>query len=219
MKYIDSQSLSRSLLGAYKRYPTKDTMFAVLSMLIYWMNYLENEVSNSDLSPEDKGMWLDLFHKFDERLIEYEAAIDGASSLEDLSRYVVDPLFFAIYPVDMNLEDPPTWPDIETPWRLTNDLISFSNKSISNSEKELLVSLDIGKASLEESKNNADDSDKGLLEDAQEYLENIKKNIEDYIAKEKTKEIAQKAKPWLLAGLGAIAALAIVKARKQQDGA
>lgn len=214
MKYIDTQSLSNSLREVYKRYPTKESLFAIIEILVYWMDYLDVEIKNHDF---DSDQWTALFDEFDERLVEYLAATDGAQTKEDLDRYVYGPLFEGKYPNDMDLKNPPTWPDVQTPWRLTNDLTAFGD--VDDPKKHLVAALNISQVSLEQDKAEASEEEKGFLDDAQKYIEDIKKDIEDYLTEQKKKEMAKKAKPWLLAGLGALAAVALVKSRSSSDGA
>jgi len=100
------------------------SMDAMMDDIVAARNELSAEKVKDELSDWDKH-----FESFGMREAVYYARIKEAKNETTLEYVAFGPLFLGEYPKDEDLLDTPSWPDIETPWRLMNSLAVIAVKA------------------------------------------------------------------------------------------
>jgi len=127
--HVDIDGTRDAIIEIYDHAPYEDTLGYILAAAVKLCSSIEScreQWRKCDRwAAELSEAWDEAYAEFKGRLDEYIAAFQGAEDVGDLQAYILDPMFDGAYPTDMDLENVPTWPDIETPWRLMNDLVTI----------------------------------------------------------------------------------------------
>lgn len=120
---IDVQKTRVAIMDIAETIPSKKMFEIVLRSVDLMMDDIveaRNELSGKAVE-DALSDWDRFFEAFGMREAVYYEQIKEAD--EATLQYVAaGPLFLGEYPKDIGLLDIPTWPDIETPWRLMNSL-------------------------------------------------------------------------------------------------
>ncbi len=228
--HVDVERASGDLRKLYEMAPYPETILSIVAGLEAYMKKViwareKIEIYEPQLSKELEA-WNLAFLDFALRIPEYKAAADGAADAEDLQKYAYDPLFKGIYPEDMTLEGAPEWPDIETPWRLMNDLSVMAGEvvpqevhdEVKEDYDEVIVTFltttakDLGEWAKDP---ELPKGVRDIYDEASGYVGGLTDDVEKYVEK-KTKEKVTAAvkKGLLIAGVGVVALLAISRASR-----
>ncbi len=191
---IDVNAMAEYMRHSYEQSPYKQT-------LIYTLDALDRLVElASDWVPlittEEMRVafktWYEQRDAWSLRVEEYDAALDGAETRSDWENYVAAPLFDGRYPSDMELPLPPDWPDVETPMRLVNEASLLAHQ---------FPVLAVRKGG-------------GWAKQIEDIFDEYQKKIDDYIKGHVKKETARRVTPFLVAGVGVVAILALSRTRR-----
>jgi hypothetical protein len=120
--FVDVETIRDQIVEFYDSAPYHETLRAILQVTRATYELL------SELWPEGaEGNAIRIKGKeFDERLVWYLEAVDGADEGDEdvLTEVVLDPLFDGEYHDEGG--DSPSWPDIDTLWRLMNQTTALT---------------------------------------------------------------------------------------------
>ena len=193
---IDVNFMADYLRHSYEQTPYKQ-------VLIYTLDALDQLIDSAypwlpDITTEEMRLafepWYEQRDAWSLRVLEYDAALEGAETKSDWENYVAVPLFDGYYPPDMELPLPPSWPDVETTMRLVNEA------SLLRHQFPVLASR----------RGHGDDWGKQI----EDIFDDYKKKVDDYIKGHVKKETAKKITPFLVAGVGVAAILALSRTRR-----
>jgi hypothetical protein len=121
---VDIEKMHGAVTQIASNSPSKK-MFEILlkSVDLTMDNIIEARESLSGTSPAvDAALkkWDKAFEEFGIREAWYANALDTSEDPDDIKERLANPLLRGRFPA--GTPHPPTWPDLETPWRLMNDI-------------------------------------------------------------------------------------------------
>jgi len=117
---FDVEAIGDQVASFYMSYSYLETLYAILGATDWMLQKLPMEL---DGVPEDVATsWEDDFERFRDRYRWYVEASEAGEGPDEVEALVGPPFFDGEYD-EGDFESPPSWPDIQTLWRLLNRLI------------------------------------------------------------------------------------------------
>jgi hypothetical protein len=181
---------------------------------------------SSELMQKALEIWDEDYGAYLNRLDEYRAAFDGGESSEDIQAYVLDPLLDGEFSSDMNIEPPPWGADLQSGFRLCNDLAQMiAIARPKDTEIQSRLAEDFKRVvdglfkSLEDALTepllgaSSDPQEESTIDWAKRKAQEARDAISDYVKLKKIQESAKKYAPVIMGSLG-LAAIVLL-ARRQ----
>jgi len=123
---FDVSLISEQVEAFYGSYSYLETIYAILGAVEKLINRLPDEIEG--VSEEEAAAWVRDLDAFWDRFRWYVEASEAGEDADEVEELVTPGLFEGEYD-KMELEDGPSWPDIQTPWRLFNRLARSGSES------------------------------------------------------------------------------------------
>jgi hypothetical protein len=119
---FDAEELGSDIYEFYHSHAHIDTLVAIISGTDAVFQILAEKVDAADL-PESNALtdWAEKLEDYGERHEWYIEAIENGDDPNDSEELVIPSFFEGDYGDDF--EKHPTWPDVQTPWRLANEVM------------------------------------------------------------------------------------------------
>ena len=116
---FDVSLISEQVETFYGSYSYLETIYAILGAVEKLTNVLPDELE--DVSKEDAAAWAADLDTFWDRFRWYAEASEAGEDADEVEGLVTPGLFEGEYDkMELEDDDGPAWPDIQTPWRLFN---------------------------------------------------------------------------------------------------
>ena len=123
---FDVSLISEQVETFYGSYSYLETIYAILGAVEKLINKLPDEIEG--VSEEEAAAWVSDLDTFWDRFRWYVEASEAGEDADEVEALVTPGLFDGEYD-KMELENGPSWPDIQTPWRLFNRLVRSGSES------------------------------------------------------------------------------------------
>ena len=123
---FEAEDLGSDIYEFYHSHPYIDTLVAIISGTDTVFQILAEKVDAAQLPDAIQlSEWAEKLEQYGQRHEWYIEAIEGADDPTDSEEWVIPPFFEGAYGEDF--ETSPSWPDVQTSWRLANEVVRIAD--------------------------------------------------------------------------------------------